>query len=370
MGPGAIVIVGSDAQPLSGTTNPAVVADETFLSEPFSCVDVLGRSILERTVDRLIQAECAVVNVLVSAEVADRVRPLSGKWKNVRFQSVSDVAAATRSKLRDCARAGIEQCFVMSAAVYAETDFLDLFHFHRESRRPVTRSVDREGPLDLWVVNCDDAQNLDFSHLSGSADAIGSSYFIREYVKRVGHPRDLRQLAVDMLQNRCAVRPPGRELKPGVWIDERAEVHRRARIVAPAYIGRGSKVRQDALVTRCSSIEENCCIDCGTVVEDSSILANTHVGIWLDVCHAIAAGNLFLSLNRDVALEIADSAVIRINSSGKRTKGAELGLTRLEEEESAIPDIQQSVALEPFDSQLEKPPASETWQLGANPIQG
>ena len=40
-----------------------------------------------------------------------------------------------------------------------------------------------------------------------------------------------------------------------------------SRIVAPAYIGCHSRVREDALVTRCSSIERDCCIDFGTIVK-------------------------------------------------------------------------------------------------------
>ncbi|MGB7133004.1 MAG: hypothetical protein WBD59_19485, partial [Candidatus Sulfotelmatobacter sp.] len=50
-----------------------------------------------------------------------------------------------------------------------------------------------------------------------------------------------------------------------------------------------------------------------TVVENSSILQNTEIGICLDVCHAIANGNKLLSLDRDVVIEISDPAVMRSN---------------------------------------------------------
>ena len=82
-------------------------------------------------------------------------------------------------------------------------------------------------------------------------------------------------------------------------------MHKRARVVAPAYIGRGSNILEDASITRFSSIEKDCFVDCGTVIEESSILANTHIGIWLDVCHAIVEGNKILSLGRDVMIEIS-----------------------------------------------------------------
>jgi NDP-sugar pyrophosphorylase family protein len=369
VGPGAIVIIGSDRQSFNVSTK-AGSEDEIVFSEPFSCVDILGRSVVERTIDRLLRADAEAVSVLVAADVANAVRSLAGKWDNVRFQAVPDVGLAIKRKLEKFSRAGIEHSIVVSADVYAETDLLDFFYFHKESRRSITRSFDREGPLDLWVVNCVEAQRADLPGLLGRKEGANSSYFVREYAKRLAHPRDLRQFATDVLQNRSAVRPSGREIKPGIWVEDGAEIHRRARVVAPAYIGRGSKVQQDALVTRCSNIEEDCSIDCGTVIEDSTILSNTHVGIWLDVCHAIAAGNLFLNLRRDVALEISDPAIIRINSSAKKTKEKNLCLMQWDDTPEIVPDTQQVVALQPLDTKPEKPPAPEAWQFGANPIQG
>jgi len=101
-------------------------------------------------------------------------------------------------------------------------------------------------------------------------------------------------------------------------LNEGAEIHRRARVVAPAYIGGGSKVRADALITRFSNIERDCCIDCGTAVEDSSVLANTSVGIWLDLCHAVVRENMLLNLERDVLIEILDSRVLRASGASRR----------------------------------------------------
>jgi NDP-sugar pyrophosphorylase family protein len=114
-----------------------------------------------------------------------------------------------------------------------------------------------------------------------------------------------------MLRGRCEKNFTGKEIRPGVWIDEGAKVHRRARIVGPAYIGRRSALRADTLITRCSSVEKDCCVDYGTVIENSSLLPNTHVGIWLDVCHAVASGNRLFSLGRNVGIEISDPSVMR-----------------------------------------------------------
>jgi len=120
-------------------------------------------------------------------------------------------------------------------------------------------------------------------------------------------------LVVDALTSRCSLRPQGIEVRPGVWLDEGARVHRDARIVSPAFIGRGASIAEQCLITRCSSVESNCQIDYGTVVEDSSILSNTYVGIGLDLSHSIVDGSNLLNLERGVTLEIADPCVIRQN---------------------------------------------------------
>jgi carbonic anhydrase/acetyltransferase-like protein (isoleucine patch superfamily) len=251
---------------------------------------------------------------------------------------------------------GIAHSFVVSANLYAETDQLDLFYFHREARQAATRCLNTEGPLDLWVVDCDKALQTDLERLLIGPEKSGASYLTRDYANSLNRPADLRRLVSDALSGRCSMRPSGREIKPGVWVDEKADIHRTARIVAPAYIGRGSKVQQDTLITRCSNIERDCCIDCGSVIEDSSILPNTTVGIWLDVCHAVASGNRLLSLGHEVVVEISDPSVLRFTAEAKNDWELKPSLYA---EQQIVAGIRQK-----------QPSAPETWQLGANLIQG
>ena len=166
------------------------------------------------------------------------VQPFSSELSNLKVQIAGDVASAVADTLRDYAQRDIEHSFVVSASLYAETDLLDLFYFHKEARQTVTRAKDCEGLLDLWVVNCANAAQENVTELLLSAKSNAVSYFIREYVIRLTHPRDLRKLASDVLRGSCSIRPSGQEIKPGIWLDDGAEIHRRARIVAPAYIGR------------------------------------------------------------------------------------------------------------------------------------
>ena len=124
--------------------------------------------------------------------------------------------------------------------------------------------------------------------------------------------------------------------------------------MAPAFIGAGSRVQEDTLITRCSSIEKNCYIDCGTVIEDSSVLSNTHIGIWLDVCHAVASGNKLQSLAHEVIVEISDASILRFNGAVEQETHAGWDHPTQSAEQQIVAAIQQ------------QPPTPET--CGLEPI--
>jgi NDP-sugar pyrophosphorylase family protein len=358
VGLAAIVVMEAE----TADSYPAALPDtktkqEAGVGEPLACVEIMGRSMLERTIERFVRANVDVVRVLMSDAGAYTVQPTRSAFDSVKFKSVSDVGSAIGQEIREFSRSGIEHTFVISANVYAETDLFDLFCFHRESRQKATKAVDRDGPLGLGIVDCAKAQEMDIESFLTRGEGAGSSYFIREYVSRLTHPRDLRRVVTDALSGRCTLRPAGTEVKPGIWVDEGAQIHRRARLVAPAYIGRGSKVRQDTVITRCSSVEKDCYVDCGTVIEDSSILSDTRIGISVDVCHAVVNGNKLLNLERDVVIEISDPGVMRSTSS-----------IRKQPRSTVHPEEEQQVVV--ADLQEEKLSTPEPWQLGTNPIQG
>ena len=351
MGLGAIVVVGAEREDFCSNSRQG----ERLFPHPLAYVDVLGRSMVDRTVERFSRADVETVTVL-AAESSGHVPVLESGLDQMNFQVVSDLPSAIAQQLSDYSSRGIEHSFVVSGSIYVETDLVDMFYFHREARQAVTRTLDSEGPMDLSLVDCAKAQHTDLESLFTPPEETSASYFIRDYVSRLKHPRDLRRIASDALCGRSAIRPSGREIKPGIWIDDGADVRRRARIVAPAYIGRGSTVQEDTLITRFSSIEKDCYVDCGTVIESSLVLPNTYIGICLDVCHAVASGSKLLSLGHEVLVEISDPSVMRSNGSIPQ----EMGLNRSHHEEQPIvADLQQT-----------QPPASETWQLGADTIQG
>jgi NDP-sugar pyrophosphorylase family protein len=303
----AIVIVAPESRVEEGSivaseacSEPALAVTRAGRGTPLVCVEVLGRSVVARLVDEFRRAG------FDSATQIDR-RSLEEAW-----------GVATEQFLT-CKDSGAKAIVVVRASAYIDLDLKDALQFHREQGQAVTRVFDQEGPLDVWVVDPSGIEE-GTDILAALSAASPSHYFVRGYVNRLQGPADLRRLVVDGLTSRCRLRPQGPESRPGVWIDEGAQVHRDARIVAPAFIGSGARISEQCLITRCSSIESNCHIDYGTVVEDSSILSNSYVGIGLDLSHSIVDGNNLLNLERGVTLEIADPCVIRQNRVSRQEK--------------------------------------------------
>lgn len=324
-----------------------------FFPRSLACVEVLGRTVAERMVEHFSRADVEAITIVAPLEILSRMPELP----NCRLHAATDISVAVSQVLRDYAENGTEYSFVVSGELYAEIDLLDFFFFHREALRPLTRAADPQGPLDLWMVDCAKAARWSRSSLFTRESA---EYLVGGYVRRFDSPGDLRQLVSDALMGRCAMRPTGSEIRPGIWVEEGAEIDRRARIVAPAFIGRNSKIQEDALITRCSNVERDCCVDYGTVIEDSSVLANTSVGIWLDLRHAVASGHNMFSVAHNAMVRITDPNVLKATVAGEHL--AELSVKSEVERERQRPLV--SVAVR------EEPSPQQKWQLGTNLIQG
>jgi hypothetical protein len=226
------------------------------------------------------------------------------------------------------AEKGIARVLVLRLGAYAEVDFADLLQFHSDTGAAVTRVCDAEGPLDIWVLDAVPGTRRGLSLDLSSDASLPGAYRTLGYVNRLTGAQDLRRLAVDAFSGRCAIRPRGRQMKPGVWIDEGARVHRSARIVAPAYIGQGARVRASALITRFSNVERRCVVDCGTAIENSSVLPFTRVGPGLDVAHSVIESDRLMNLSRNVVVTIEDPKLFGRTASRQHWFG--LGSQRIE----------------------------------------
>jgi carbonic anhydrase/acetyltransferase-like protein (isoleucine patch superfamily) len=137
-------------------------------------------------------------------------------------------------------------------------------------------------------------------------------------------PSDLRQFAIDILMLTTETQPAGKQIRPGVWVMPGAQIEKGARLLAPAFVGAFAKVRAGAVVTRCTTVEHHSQVDCGTVVENSSILAYSYVGAGLDLAHCVVGAGQLASLRRNTVVEIRDYKLIAhlAASSGRKLLGS------------------------------------------------
>lgn len=325
----AILIVEPDTREQSGD-EASGKSSLTVLAKrvtPLVCAEVLGRSVVERLIDDLLRAGVETVRVCGDLCEIERGHP------RLQACTTEEAWTAVREESLTCMEASANAVLVVRVSAYVDFDLKNLLQFHREHGKHVTRAFDENGPLDMWIVTpAVLAEGSDLMTILAATEPV--PYLVPGYVNRLECADDLRRLAVDGLTARCGLRPQGAESRSGVWMGDDSQVHRNARIVGPAFIGRGVKIAEQCLITRCSNIESNCQVDYGTVVEDSSILPNSYVGIGLDLSHSIVDGNNLLNLERGVMLQIADPCVIqrnKISSSDRKFRSpGSIGLGRMQ----------------------------------------
>jgi hypothetical protein len=225
---------------------------------------------------------------------------------------------AAEGAFNDFAQAGAELVLVVRLGAYAELDYEELVQFHLDGGCRVTQVSDAAGlPLDTFVISAsrrNDAAYL-FRHELRQMRVPCDDYRFAGYINHLRDPKDYRILALDGFAGIANIKPCGKEVKPGVWIGEKARVHRSARLLAPCFVGSYAKIRAAALLTRGSSVEHHSEVDCGTVVENSSLLQTTVVGAGLDVTHSVVGFQKIWNLRRAVEVEITDRRLVSTLSS-------------------------------------------------------
>ena len=298
---GAVVIVGSGEE--GGAESRPSSSSMQFEHGGLACIELLGRTVLGRTIEELLRGRIDSVAVIASSPFASAVIG----HEQVGFFTAQDV---WRKAWEKAGAFNAEAVLVVRLGAYVEFDPADLLQFHRDQGKAVTRAWTDGGSLDVWVIDLEVfAQNDGLVSCLESEDP--ARYFVPGYVNRLRSARDLRQLITDGLGSHCHYRPQGTEIRPGIWLGHGAEVERTARLVAPVYIGRASKIADQCLITRGSNVESNAKVDYGTVIEDSTVLSNTYVGIGLDLSHSIVDGDNLLHLQHRVGLKISDPVVLR-----------------------------------------------------------
>lgn len=280
-------------------------AAESFAQVPLALLDVVGKSVVQHAADRLRRAGVEAITTLTGETRPEHAVEGGQEASSNVWRAVEEAFSAYASE-------GVESILLLRLGPYAEFDVSDLLRFHRERGQNATLIADGDRPLEAAVVQASRRSDAVFLIRNGlrMTRLAAEPYVTQAYVNRLESARDLRRLAQDALLQRCGIRPHGHELKPGVWVAEHARIHRSARVLAPAFVGAHAKLRAATVVTRCSTVEHHAEVDCGTVLEDTSILPYTYVGPGLDATHAVAGFGRVAHLRRHGEIEIADARLL------------------------------------------------------------
>ncbi len=303
----AILVVGNAAPP-----DPRSQHSEFFAGLPLALAEVLGKSVLARTIQRLQRFGIAQFTTVCDQRTADSLDAGTKHEFNVTVEE-RGLWRCAEGVFNDYVQKGAELVIVLRLGPYTELDYEDFIQFHLEQHGHATVAVDargyRIGIVALCASRRNDAAYL-FRHNMEEFRVPCVQYSFRGYLNRLITPADLRQLSVDALLQHNSVLPVGREIRPGVWVGPSARIHPRARIVAPAYIGERAKLRASAVITRFTTVEHHAVVDCGTVLENASVAPYTYIGAGLDINYAIVGSNRIASLRRNVEVEIKDPKLV------------------------------------------------------------
>jgi hypothetical protein len=285
---------------------------ERFAEIPIALLDVLGRSILLRTIDRLRSAGVREIVVLSDADPLPP-RPGSGLCK-FNVVAPGDFWNDALSQVRLLARQS-ECVVVQRLGSWAEVDYAAMVGKHRSFGSALTQACSpMAGPLEVFVI----ASNS----LSEAAALLRGElrderiepllYETPGYVNAMSEPAEMRKLILDSFAGETAISPWGRELRPGVWVGRGARIHHDARLLAPAFVGAFCHVHDGAVVTRGSSLEHHAELDCAAVVDNSSLLPYTRVAAGLDVEQSVVGFRQVHSLQHRITVDVEDSHLIGV----------------------------------------------------------
>ena len=308
----AILLTGV-AAPNSDAAISVNDSPELFAGLPMALLPVLGRPLIHQIADRLKQAGVDAISVVNAADptlplIEDAHRP-DLKWKDV---SSEQVWRAAEEEFDEVVQAGAELVIVMRLGPYAEIEIDPLLQFHLDERNHATQVIAEDGPIDVFVLSGsrrNDAAFLLRNKLTRLRRP-AAPFLLNGYVNRLCTAADFRRLVLDSFSLKTCIRPLGEEVRPGIWMGAGAKIDRSVRLVAPCFIGSHARVRSGSLITRGSSIEHHSIVDCGTVVEASTLLPLSYIGAGLDLMHSVVVLKRIVSVKYAAQLEIEDSSLV------------------------------------------------------------
>jgi len=284
-----------------------------FVAPPLPLFDVAGYSPLLRMAKRLESSGVSpVVAVVEEGQPGFSRAQMLPPSIDCRPATPNGFWRAAENAFNDLAASGADLVLVVRMGAYAEIDFEKFVHSHLGRNCRVSRVIHEAETLDILCISGsrrNDAASLFRSGLARCRSEC--EYFVHQgYINPLNDARDLRQLAIDILTLKTETPTAGREIRPGVWFAPGACIEKGARILAPAFIGASAVVRNAAVITRCSTIEHHAHVDCGTVVENCTVLPHTSIGACLDLTHSVAGAGQIVHLRRGVVVDVHDQKLL------------------------------------------------------------
>ena len=288
---------------------------ERIAGVPIAMLDVLGEPVLQRVLDRISRLGVTSTTVISETEdkpslgVRNRLRP-DINWVCTKPE---DLWRTAEHHFNEFAQKGAELVLIARLGAFLDLDYEEFVQFHLDRGARVSVVTDEQNySYDCFLVSAsrrNDAAHLLRTELRSTRSECHEFVF-RGFANRLRNAADLRSLAMSAFAGECSIRPSGEEIKPGVWASTDASIHRRARLLAPAFIGRHVKVRASAVLTRGTVVEHHSVIDCGTVVESSSVLPHSYVGAGLDVAQSVVGMRQISNVLRNASVEIHDDRLL------------------------------------------------------------
>jgi hypothetical protein len=271
----------------------------------FGKVEILGASLLDRTLGKLQELGTLPPKVLFGRNISDHVLPSRSTRSGSFIES-------WEKALSDYVNAGVENILLVRVSTYSDVDYRELVRFHQETGSPLSHACCGETSLDIAMVNATFLRNADdlvrraLSHLIAQQ----KRFRYEGYINRLRNREDLHRLMQDGLQERCQLRPMGTQIRPNVWCAGESEIDSTVSIEGPAFLGNRTRIGLGCKIFGASSIERDCEVDCGTTIDNSLVLRGTYIGAALDVRRSVVANAKLFNLDRNVEVSISDARLI------------------------------------------------------------
>jgi hypothetical protein len=297
---------------LVNTSGESEGNEQSFSSLPPGLLDVVGKNAVQRTAERLHRYGISEVTAVIEGPVALASRGRSNGTPHSITTSRERFWRVAENTFNELAQGGAELVILIRLGAYAEVDFEKLAEFHLDRACRVSQMSYADQPMEVFCISAsrrNDAASLFRSQLTRCrTDCPVLEH--AGYYNPLADAHDLREFAIHILTLKTETRPAGTEVKPGVWVAQRAQVEKGARVLAPAFIGSFARIRTGVVITRCSTVEQHAQVDCGTVVENSSVLPYSYIGAGLDLAHSVVGEGQLANLRRNAMIEIVDPKLI------------------------------------------------------------